>query len=74
MDQITAKRAKIGGPKMDPKMGSKMAQNGSFWAIFGPYTGIYRENRGIWPYMAPGRPWEGPGPLWDPFLEGLAGF
>ena len=44
------------GPKMDPKMGPKMAQNGSFWAILGLYTGIYRENRGIWPYMALYRP------------------
>ena len=32
-----------------PKWTPKMAQNGSFWAIFGPYRAIYRGNRPISP-------------------------
>ena len=55
-----------------------MAQNGSFWAILGLYTGIYRENRGIWPYMALYRPKMAQnghfGPFWHLEVAIIQGF
>ena len=70
------------GPKNDPFLGHfwgpKMAQNGSFWAILGLYTGIYRENRGIWPYMALYRPKMAQnghfGPFWHLEVAIIQGF